>query len=52
MKRIVSEKLGAKSDNYKFVEYPKELVGYYLYHPIEQKMFIYFKHVEFCRRNP
>jgi hypothetical protein len=40
MKRIVSEKLGAKSDNYKFVEYPKELVGYYLYHPIEQKMFI------------
>jgi len=41
MKRIVSEKLGAKLDNYKFVEYPKESVGYYLYHLIEQKiMFI------------
>jgi hypothetical protein len=39
MKRIVFKKLGVKSDNYKFVEYPKESVGYYLYHPIEQKIF-------------
>jgi hypothetical protein len=56
MKHIVFKKLGAKSDNYKFVEYPKESLGYYLYHPIEQKIFFlkiyYFKHVEFCRRNP
>jgi hypothetical protein len=35
MKCIVSEKLKAKLDKYKFVGYPKEIIGYYLYHLVE-----------------
>jgi hypothetical protein len=34
---IIFEKMGAKSNKYKFVEYPKETIGYYLYHPVEKK---------------
>jgi len=37
IKHIVSEKLGAKLDKHKFVGYLKEIIGYYLYHPVEQK---------------
>ena len=37
MKCIVSKKLGAKLDECKFVGYSKETIGYYLYHPVEQK---------------
>ena len=40
MKRIVSDKLGAKSDKYLFVGYPKETWGYYFYHTLEQKVFV------------
>jgi hypothetical protein len=36
VKRIVSENIGVKSDKYKFMGYPKETIGYYLYHPIEK----------------
>jgi len=49
MKHIVSEKLGVKSDNYKFVGYPKELVGYYFYDLIEQKVFV-SKYVTFLEK--
>ena len=34
---IIFEKMGAKSNKYKFVEYPKETIGYYLYHPVKKK---------------
>jgi hypothetical protein len=37
VKHILFEKLGVKLDKYKFVGYPKETIGYYLYHPVEQK---------------
>jgi len=40
VKYIVFEKLWAKPDNCKFVGYLKEFVGYYFYHPIEQKVFV------------
>jgi len=35
--RIIFEKMGAKLNKYKFMEYPKETIGYYLYHPVEKK---------------
>jgi hypothetical protein len=37
MKCIVSEKIKAKLDKYKFVGYLKEIIGYYLYHLVEKK---------------
>jgi hypothetical protein len=37
VKHILFERLGVKLDKYKFVGYPKETIGYYLYHPVEQK---------------
>jgi len=36
VKHIISEMLGAKLDNCKFVRYLKELVQYYFYHPVEK----------------
>jgi hypothetical protein len=39
IKHDVSEKLGDKSDKYKFMGYPKENIRYYLYHHIKQKCF-------------
>jgi hypothetical protein len=39
IKHDVSEKLGVKSDKYKFVGYPKENIIYYLYCHIKQKCF-------------
>jgi hypothetical protein len=39
IKHDVSEKLGDKSDKYKFVGYPKENIRYYLYRHIKQKCF-------------
>ena len=36
VKRIVSENIGVKSDIYKFMGYPKETIGYYLYYPVEK----------------
>ena len=40
VKRIMSDKLDAKSDKCLFVGYPKELQGYYFYHTLEQKVFV------------
>ncbi len=40
VKRIESDKLGAKSDRCLFVGYPKETRGYYFYNPLEQKVFV------------
>jgi len=37
MKCIVSKKLVAKLDKYKFMRYLKEIIEYYLYHPVEKK---------------
>ena len=44
-----SDKLGAKSEKSKFVGYPKKTVGYYLYNPTEQKVFI-SKHTTFSEK--
>ena len=38
MKKVMSDKLEAKSDKCYFVGYPKETMGYYFYHPLEQKV--------------
>ena len=40
MKLIIFKKLGAKSNNCKFIEYPKKSAGYYFYHPVELKVFV------------
>lgn len=34
------DKLEARSDKCRFVGYPKESLGYYFYHPTEQKVFV------------
>jgi hypothetical protein len=36
VKSIVSENIRVKSDKYKFMKYPKETIGYYLYHLVEK----------------
>ena len=36
----MSDKLDAKSDRCLFVGYPKEIMGYYFYNPLEQKVFV------------
>ena len=38
VKRILSNKLEAKSDNCLFVQYPKETMGYQFYNSLEQKV--------------
>ncbi|KAL0405894.1 UNVERIFIED_CONTAM: hypothetical protein Slati_3903300 [Sesamum latifolium] len=40
VKRLVGDKLDSRSSLCRFVEYPKETVGYYFYDPSEQKIFI------------
>ena len=40
MKRIMSNKLEARSDKCLFVGYPKESRGYYFYNPLEQKVIV------------
>ena len=40
MKHDESDKLGARSDKYNFVGYPKEIKGYYFYHSLERKVFV------------
>jgi hypothetical protein len=40
VKHIVSEKLWAKSNKYKFIGFLKKTIRYYLYHLVEQKCFI------------
>ncbi len=48
VKRIESDKLGAKSERCLFVGYPKESRGYYFYNPLEQNVF-FFKECDFPR---
>ena len=40
MKNIDGHKLSAKLEKYRFVGYPKESIGYYFYHPTQQKIFV------------
>ena len=40
VKHSQTNKLSPRSDKYYFIGYPKEIRGYYFYHPIEQKVFI------------
>ena len=49
VKRIESDKLGAKSEKCLFVGYPKETRGYYFYNPSEQKVFV-SKHATFLEK--
>jgi hypothetical protein len=49
VKHFISEKLGAKLDKYKFMRYLKETIEYYLYHPVEKKVFV-SKHVTFLKK--
>ena len=49
VKRVVSDKLEAKSDKCYFVGYPKETMGYYFYHLLEQKVFV-SKHAIFLEK--
>ena len=49
VKRIVSDKLDAKSDKCLFVGYPKETIGYYFYHTLEKKVFV-SKHAIFLEK--
>ena len=40
VKRLMTNKLGARSDRCNFVGYPKESKGYIFYQPDEQKLFV------------
>ena len=40
VKRMMSDKLGPKSDKCIFIGYPKETKGYYFYHQCENKVFV------------
>ena len=40
VKRLITDKLGPKSDKCTFIGYPKETKGYYFYHANEQKVFV------------
>ena len=49
VKRIESDKLGDKSDRCLFVGYLKDIRGYYIYNPSEQKVFV-LKHTTFLEK--
>ena len=38
--RVEGHKPSARLDKYRFLSYPKKSMGYYFYHPTEQKIFI------------
>ncbi|KAL0405902.1 UNVERIFIED_CONTAM: hypothetical protein Slati_3904100 [Sesamum latifolium] len=40
IKRLVGDKLDSRSSLCRFIGYPKETMGYYFYHPAEQKIFV------------
>ncbi|KAL0427793.1 UNVERIFIED_CONTAM: Retrovirus-related Pol polyprotein from transposon TNT 1-94 [Sesamum latifolium] len=40
VKRLVGDNLDSRSSLCRFIEYPKETVGYYFYKPAEEKIFI------------
>ena len=39
-KNVKRHKLDARAEKFRFVGYPKESIGYYFYHPTQQKMFV------------
>jgi hypothetical protein len=41
--------LGGKSDKPKFMRYLKDIIGYYFYHFVEQKIFV-SKHATFLKK--
>ena len=43
VKRLVTDKLGPRSDKCTFIWYPKETKGYFFYHADEQKVFVNLK---------
>ena len=43
VKRLVTDKLGPRSDKCSFIGYPKETKGYFFYHADEQKVFVSLK---------
>ena len=49
MKRILLDKLEAKSDKCLFLGYPKETMGYQFYNSLEQKVFV-SNHVVFLEK--
>ena len=49
MKNIDRHKLSARSDKCRFVGYPKESIGFYFYHPTQQKVFV-GRHVSFLEK--
>ena len=49
VKKLESDKLGARSDKCLFVGYPRESIGYYFYNPIEYKVFV-SKHAIFLEK--
>ena len=40
MKNVDGHKLNARSEKYRFVNYSKESIGYYFYHPTQQNTLI------------
>ena len=40
MKNVNRHKLDARSEKYRFVDYPKESIGNYFYNPTQQKVFV------------
>ena len=49
VKRMISDKLEAKSDKCLFLGYPKEIMGYQFYNTLEQRLFV-SKHVVFLEK--
>ena len=43
VKRLITDKLGSRSDKCNFIRYPKETKGYYFYLADEQKVFVRLK---------
>ena len=43
VKRLITDKLGPRSNKYYFIGYPKETKGYYFYLADEQKVFVSLK---------
>ena len=43
VKRLITDKLGPRSDKYNFIGYTKETKGYYFYLADEQKVFVSLK---------
>ena len=49
VKRVDGHELNARSDKCRFVDYPKESMGYFFYHPIEQNVFV-SRHATFLKK--